>query len=197
MDKRILKTRKCLRDALLNLLKEKPYKKISVKEICDRSNTGRVTFYNHYDDKYDLLLDCFAQLQQQVAENFRTLQQKNNPDKGLMQTFENMIDATLDETEKYTYISLTEDLDLMTIYYHMVLNNLKGIELYLGKAVHIHYEQKQLNAFLALGFWGFLHGNPDRSPEETRRDANQLARDLAESRIFSPEKNPAHNTDNT
>lgn len=46
MDKRILKTRQCLRDALLDLMKTKPYKKITVREICEKSNTGRVTFYN-------------------------------------------------------------------------------------------------------------------------------------------------------
>lgn len=187
MDKRILKTRKCLRETMLELLKEKSYKKISVKEICEKSNTGRVTFYNHYDDKYDLLLDCFDAMQQKVAEHFRLLQKQNNPDNTLVRTFENMIDAIFDETRKYDYISLTEDLDLMTIYYHMVLSQLEGIETGMGKRMQTHYDQRQLNSFLALGFWGFLHGNESRNPQKTLRDAHQLAKDVAESSIF-PQK---------
>ena len=187
MDKRILKTRKCLRETMLELLKEKSYKKISVKEICEKSNTGRVTFYNHYDDKYDLLLDCFDAMQQKVAEHFRLLQKQNNPDNTLVRTFENMIDAIFDETRKYDYISLTEDLDLMTIYYHMVLSHLEGIETGMGKRMQTHYDQRQLNSFLALGFWGFLHGNESRNPQKTLRDAHQLAKDVAESSIF-PQK---------
>ena len=35
MDRRILKTKKCLKDALHTLLAQKPLEKITVTEICD------------------------------------------------------------------------------------------------------------------------------------------------------------------
>jgi AcrR family transcriptional regulator len=54
-DRRIEKTRKLLHDALLSLLHEKSYDDIVVKEILDRANVGRSTFYTHYRDKDDLL----------------------------------------------------------------------------------------------------------------------------------------------
>ncbi|KAA6460320.1 TetR/AcrR family transcriptional regulator [Acidobacteria bacterium AB60] len=54
-DRRIEKTRKLLHDALLSLLHEKSYDEIVVKEILDRANVGRSTFYTHFRDKDDLL----------------------------------------------------------------------------------------------------------------------------------------------
>jgi AcrR family transcriptional regulator len=39
----------------MELAREKPYPSIAVKEILERANVGRSTFYTHYDDKDDLL----------------------------------------------------------------------------------------------------------------------------------------------
>lgn len=55
-DRRIEKTEKTLREALASLLAEKPYDSIAVKEILDRANVGRSTFYTHFRDKDDLLV---------------------------------------------------------------------------------------------------------------------------------------------
>ena len=55
-DRRIQKTLKLLREALVSLITEKPYDSIVVKEILDRANVGRSTFYTHFRDKDDLLV---------------------------------------------------------------------------------------------------------------------------------------------
>lgn len=55
-DRRIQKTTNLLREALVSLIAEKPYNSIVVKEILDRANVGRSTFYMHFRDKDDLLL---------------------------------------------------------------------------------------------------------------------------------------------
>src|SRR5262245_60541739 len=39
----------------MGLAREKPYPSIAVKEILDRANVGRSTFYTHFRDKDDLL----------------------------------------------------------------------------------------------------------------------------------------------
>ncbi len=54
-DARIRYTRKVIQDVFLELLKEKPVAKITVKEICDKAEINRGTFYKHYQDCYDLL----------------------------------------------------------------------------------------------------------------------------------------------
>lgn len=53
-DRRTLKTRKALYDALADLLTEKKLHKVTVQEIADKANVNRVTFYRHFLDVYDL-----------------------------------------------------------------------------------------------------------------------------------------------
>lgn len=55
MDRRIAKTKKAIYDALLSLLDEKRYSKITIQEILDRANIGRSTFYSHFETKDDVL----------------------------------------------------------------------------------------------------------------------------------------------
>ncbi len=62
MDRRIQRTRQSLRTALLQLIKEKGYDDISIEEITERANVGRATFYLHYKDKEDLLLEEFREM---------------------------------------------------------------------------------------------------------------------------------------
>ena len=65
-DRRIRKTRAVLKNALLSLMKEKSVKHITVKELCDRADINRGTFYLHYSDVFDMLEkiedDMFSEL---------------------------------------------------------------------------------------------------------------------------------------
>jgi len=55
-DRRSQRTRQLLSAALVELIREKDYKTITVNEIIERANVGRSTFYAHYKDKDDLFL---------------------------------------------------------------------------------------------------------------------------------------------
>lgn len=61
-DLRVRRTYKLLRDALVELIGEKPFEKISVTDICDRAMVHRATFYSHFEDKYALLEYCISTL---------------------------------------------------------------------------------------------------------------------------------------
>ena len=65
---KIEKSRILLKQALLHLLLEKPYKKISIQDLCHQAKVGRSTFYNHYDDKNDLLENTIAYYSQIAQE---------------------------------------------------------------------------------------------------------------------------------
>lgn len=54
-DRRVRRTKSSLHDALIELAREKPYEDIAVKEVLDRADVGRSTFYTHFGDKDDLL----------------------------------------------------------------------------------------------------------------------------------------------
>jgi AcrR family transcriptional regulator len=58
-DRRVRRTRELLRRALLELILEKGYDRITVRDILDRADVGRSTFYAHYRDKDELLLAGF------------------------------------------------------------------------------------------------------------------------------------------
>jgi AcrR family transcriptional regulator len=62
IDRRIVRTRIALRDAMYHLIHEKGYDAITVEEITQRAGVGRATFYLHYKDKEDLLLEQFSDL---------------------------------------------------------------------------------------------------------------------------------------
>lgn len=70
-DRQIERTRQFLLNALIDLIVEKGYEKITVQDIIDRANVGRTTFYAHFQDKQDLLLSGFEKLGD-VFENFRS-----------------------------------------------------------------------------------------------------------------------------
>lgn len=77
-DRRIQKTQKLLHDALMSLVREKPYDEIVVKEILDRANVGRSTFYTHFRDKDELLASGMHDL-------LRTVQTAELPSSGTRQ----------------------------------------------------------------------------------------------------------------
>lgn len=61
-DKRVQRTKTALRDALLALMMENGYEKLSVQQILDRAAVGRATFYLHYRSKEDLLRGSLDEL---------------------------------------------------------------------------------------------------------------------------------------
>ena len=67
-DRRVQRTLQSLRTALLELIKEKDYDEISIEEITERANVGRTTFYLHYKDKEDLLMEEFSTIMYERAQ---------------------------------------------------------------------------------------------------------------------------------
>ena len=55
VDPRIRRTRGYIKDSFMDLLSEKNFKSITVREITERAEVNRATFYAHYEDKYALL----------------------------------------------------------------------------------------------------------------------------------------------
>lgn len=55
IDKRIIRTRKRLHTALLNLMQTKNIRDISVKELVEEAGINRSTFYLHYSSVSDIL----------------------------------------------------------------------------------------------------------------------------------------------
>ena len=79
VDRRVRKTKKQIKEALVKLLQTKPIQEIKVSEIADLIDINRGTFYQHYTDVYDLL----AKTEDEVFEELHHL---------LIETKENVSD---------------------------------------------------------------------------------------------------------
>ena len=73
-DKRVKRTKKALRDALLTLLESKSINEITVTELTTLADVNRATFYFYYID----LLDMLQQVQNEVYECFRQIVEESN-----------------------------------------------------------------------------------------------------------------------
>lgn len=63
-DRRVRRTRRALRDALLELTLEHGWDEVNVLDVCERADVGRSTFYTHFADKEELLLSGFGDLRE-------------------------------------------------------------------------------------------------------------------------------------
>ena len=54
IDRRVIYTKKAIRDSYIALQQEKPIERISVTELCKSADINRGTFYSHYSDPYKL-----------------------------------------------------------------------------------------------------------------------------------------------
>ena len=54
-DARVRYTKMAIQQQFCNILRDKPLNRVTVKEICDRAEINRATFYRYYTDPYDLL----------------------------------------------------------------------------------------------------------------------------------------------
>lgn len=72
-DRRVVRTRRLLKAALLELVDEQPYKEITIREVTDRADIGYATFFRHYDGVDDLMLEIFSE----TVEELESLAQKH------------------------------------------------------------------------------------------------------------------------
>ena len=67
------KTQDAIQNAFIDLLLEKDFSKITIREIADYAQVNRGTVYFHYEDKFDLLAKIEEQLIIRLAETIEHL----------------------------------------------------------------------------------------------------------------------------
>ncbi len=67
-DRRTNRTRRQLKDALFALILEKGYAAVTIEDITERADLGRTTFYLHYRDKEELLLESIDSISDELME---------------------------------------------------------------------------------------------------------------------------------
>ena len=71
-NRRVLYTKKIIKESLIELLQDNEIHEITVTDICKKADINRGTFYTHYKDAYDLLQSIedglFDQIMKYVME---------------------------------------------------------------------------------------------------------------------------------
>jgi AcrR family transcriptional regulator len=72
-DRRVRKTKRALRNGLAELLVNKDLRNITVRELTDKVDIHRATFYSHYKDIYDL----YEQMENAVVSELNDIIMQN------------------------------------------------------------------------------------------------------------------------
>ena len=78
-DRRSQRTRQALGDAFVELLMEKGYDALSIKDVIERANVGRSTFYSHYADKDELFVGQLDRLMDLLSQHIPQEHTEGNP----------------------------------------------------------------------------------------------------------------------
>lgn len=70
-DLRTVRSKKMIKEAFINLVEDKGYENITIKDISDRAMINRKTFYSHYESVNALFLDILKEHVDVLIENFR------------------------------------------------------------------------------------------------------------------------------
>ena len=95
-DLRVIKTRNLIYQTLLELMKEKTFEEIKVSDICSKAMINRSTFYAHYEDKYELLVDFLSNLKEEFVKE---LNKDNNEYLSIREYYIRLISLFLDHID--------------------------------------------------------------------------------------------------
>ncbi len=173
-DRRIRKTKSLIRNSLIQLLKEKKLKDITVRELTEMADINRGTFYLHYQDLHDL----FEQTENEIMDDLIEIRNKYYKEQSHMlpvlldiSTFikanSEILEALLRSNESRflnQMIELCRPQDKME-WYNLFAS---------GKEEHFEYYYSFISSgFIAL-FLRWLEEGMQESPEHIAGLANQL-----------------------
>ena len=112
-DRRVRKSKAAIKKAFIQLLEDSQIERITIRQISDKADINRGTFYLNYDDKYALLEEMedeqIADLKKLVDIRKVNLAQK---------TAEEFIEIFSNEVIKKVIIHISENIE----FYHDILN---------------------------------------------------------------------------
>ncbi|MBQ9358729.1 MAG: TetR/AcrR family transcriptional regulator [Abditibacteriota bacterium] len=171
-NRRVRNTRKQLREALLALMRDKPIHEITTKELTERADLNRGTFYLHYTDIYDLL---------------------HNVEDDLIEQFDQVLNDRVPADAEETILYLTkiisfirDNLPVYGVLFSLNNNDLHLLQrlrqhvrdkcsfFWLSRAPGVTQERMELyTSFIVMGFIGVLHtwigSGMKEKPEEIAR----------------------------
>lgn len=173
IDRRVRYTKMMLKSSIAELLNERPLEKITVKEICEKADINRGTFYSHYADQYDLYNSIVNELLDGIFERLGDFM---TPDEEvLIASITNVYDYLKDNAETIRTL-LRNGVDYSIE--NKIRNIIKSIYLEkINKSVDIDlinaaYSYMAAGAISLIRYW--LNSNMNKSSREMAEFSLQL-----------------------
>lgn len=109
-DRRSQRTRQLISNAFVELLLEKGYETMSIRDVIERANVGRSTFYSHFKDKEELFVSQLDQLLEALNRHLPQEHIEKNPyfpSLGLFQHIQ-------EQQKLFRALSWTSGVDILT-----------------------------------------------------------------------------------
>ncbi|MFC0904941.1 TetR/AcrR family transcriptional regulator [Clostridium sp. MT-14] len=150
-------------NSMLELLSNKSFEEITVNELCQQSNYPRATFYNYFDDKYDLLNYCLYVLAKQIhLEEYKNL----DPEESLYIFFDRMYDLITARQDMIQHILKFNSGENLLLSHFQIYMNIQMREIFCQcqckDRYKIPYEivaEHYCNTILLILEWSFLKKN--------------------------------------
>jgi AcrR family transcriptional regulator len=179
-----------LKDAVIRLLNQKHFERITVTEICREARISRVTFYTWYDDKYELLDNYFKDMLNDANGRFCILQDANNAVNDAVTGYCNLLESIMDiyyeQYDFFKHAEQKEDQNIYSRYYWYVIGNVEQFTVRYCKALKPVFSPEQTSALLCNALWGYIHSCREKNcpVSEIRSGARKALLIMLKSGLF-------------
>ena len=122
-DLRVIKTKNLIYNTLIELMKDKTFEEIKVSDICNKALINRSTFYSHYEDKYDVLVDFINSLKDEFVTELNKNSSNLNTKEYYIELIKIFLNHIEERKEMYTSIMINNRNSIMMDILLSVVNN--------------------------------------------------------------------------
>ena len=186
IDRRIRRTQKSLREALIQLTLEKGYESVTIRDITKRADVGYATFFRHYRDREALLAAVLQSMKEEFQRLLVPLSMVSDPEKTgtlIFQYVDNNSDlcrVLLNSTDTMALLKPVQEIGLKEIARIFSVSNELSIPFEVA-VIHL-----MVSLVMLLRWW--LDNNMPYPPERMGRIAAELIIRPVITAMLKPEK---------
>lgn len=162
-DLRVTKTHRALKKALYTLLEKQDFNKITVNDLCEEALVSRASFYQNFEDKYQLLKLCLFDIKNQLSDYGQFT--------GDRQFLINLTNFIEENQLLFKHILVSDNAELMSLFINHIEKDLENTFLSLKGIDQISESDKAHISFFTGGLvyllFSQLHANDPINKEAT------------------------------
>lgn len=180
-DRRVIRTRSGLQQALLTLIRKKGYDAVTVEDICGEANVGRSTFYLHFASKDALKRSGLDHLRRELLERQRQVAEAGNGNATSRFGFSlALFEHARDHVDLYRALAGSTGGNVALDGIREILSELVRRDLQRGKRAHADAVPSDFVVEYLVGAYtavliGWLDGGAKRSPQKMAEMFRRLA----------------------